>query len=603
MSKGQINRGFLLTLFFALVVIAFFFLVYPIIGFIMGVIWIVLITLVVIPPTIYNYREKKRLAIFNSKKDHFRNKYPKSYLVYGFSLDRSEEKWIEYEQLLESWQALKSHLKDSYPNAYRLFCEEHGIDDNNSLENNTWGHIKKQELQKISEDKWLEIEQFEKSWLDRKTYVQSHFPNGYNVFCRENKINIENKKSAESTWKQEHKEEFQKISKDKWLHLDKEESNRFLEEQRLEAIRIENQKKYKLILERYPNGFDRWLLNHKESSDNYLQIVNAESTIRELENICLEEISACVQSWNTIGNMKVFSMYPYYPTTCDFTIYPAHIRARELIWQFKNGVDPHIEKPTYHNLGTPFFNKSQTKRNNSATDSIICDMQTVLSYFFNEKQKELTLVCVNASSQISHEKRFKEFSSELCNKTGMVNAYPQILITKDGSPKHKGGTDKAELNWNNEFFKGRFVILFDDVITKGNSMLSYKYKLEEMGAYVIGGITIGKTTHTMDHSEFPIYIIRKQLQERQEEENRNRDWTVKSIRPFNENELTSVDRAVTVASKFGIAVCLYMKNGTQKYIQLSKDSDVGVGETLDLSLAKVLTLTQDGSNEIFRLKY
>ena len=33
------------------------------------------------------------------------------------------------------------------------------------------------------------------------------------------------------------------------------------------------------------------------------------------------------------------------------------------------------------------------------------------------------------------------------------------------------------------------------IITKGNSMLSFKRKMEELGATVIGGFSIGKTTH------------------------------------------------------------------------------------------------------------
>jgi predicted amidophosphoribosyltransferase len=39
------------------------------------------------------------------------------------------------------------------------------------------------------------------------------------------------------------------------------------------------------------------------------------------------------------------------------------------------------------------------------------------------------------------------------------------------------------------------VLLFDDVITKGDSMLRFKRKMEELGAIVVGGFSIGKTTH------------------------------------------------------------------------------------------------------------
>ena len=40
-----------------------------------------------------------------------------------------------------------------------------------------------------------------------------------------------------------------------------------------------------------------------------------------------------------------------------------------------------------------------------------------------------------------------------------------------------------------------YIILFDDVITTGKSMLIFKRKLEKLGATVIAGVAIGITTH------------------------------------------------------------------------------------------------------------
>ena len=39
------------------------------------------------------------------------------------------------------------------------------------------------------------------------------------------------------------------------------------------------------------------------------------------------------------------------------------------------------------------------------------------------------------------------------------------------------------------------LFFFDDIITKGNSMLRFKNKLESCGATVIAGVSIGKTHH------------------------------------------------------------------------------------------------------------
>ena len=39
------------------------------------------------------------------------------------------------------------------------------------------------------------------------------------------------------------------------------------------------------------------------------------------------------------------------------------------------------------------------------------------------------------------------------------------------------------------------MLLFDDIITKGNSMITFMRKMESLGANVIGGLCLGKTKH------------------------------------------------------------------------------------------------------------
>jgi Predicted amidophosphoribosyltransferases len=46
-----------------------------------------------------------------------------------------------------------------------------------------------------------------------------------------------------------------------------------------------------------------------------------------------------------------------------------------------------------------------------------------------------------------------------------------------------------------DWFYGKYVLLFDDVITRGRTMLRYKEILERKGAIVVGGFTLGKTKH------------------------------------------------------------------------------------------------------------
>ena len=45
-----------------------------------------------------------------------------------------------------------------------------------------------------------------------------------------------------------------------------------------------------------------------------------------------------------------------------------------------------------------------------------------------------------------------------------------------------------------------------------------------------------------------------------------------------------------------------MKSGGNKYIALSNDATVGVGDSVDLSKAQLLTLEKEGESDILRVR-
>ena len=78
-------------------------------------------------------------------------------------------------------------------------------------------------------------------------------------------------------------------------------------------------------------------------------------------------------------------------------------------------------------------------------------------------------------------------------------------------------------------------------------------------------------------------------------------WSVINSRAFDADEQAMVKRAEVVASEYGLSVCFFMNSGGQTYIPLSKNSTLGVGDTVDVSKAKLLTLHRDGSDDITRV--
>ena len=78
-------------------------------------------------------------------------------------------------------------------------------------------------------------------------------------------------------------------------------------------------------------------------------------------------------------------------------------------------------------------------------------------------------------------------------------------------------------------------------------------------------------------------------------------WNVKSSRAFTQEEIQAVESATVVPSQYGNSVCFMMVGGGQTYIPLANDATVGVGESIDLTKAKLLTLEKGGESDINRI--
>lgn len=78
-------------------------------------------------------------------------------------------------------------------------------------------------------------------------------------------------------------------------------------------------------------------------------------------------------------------------------------------------------------------------------------------------------------------------------------------------------------------------------------------------------------------------------------------WNVVNSRQFDAEEINAVKKAEVVASDYGKSVCFFMVSGGQTYIPLSNQSTLGIGDSVDLNKAKVLTLHRDGSDDITRI--
>ena len=79
-------------------------------------------------------------------------------------------------------------------------------------------------------------------------------------------------------------------------------------------------------------------------------------------------------------------------------------------------------------------------------------------------------------------------------------------------------------------------------------------------------------------------------------------WALKASRVFNQEELAAISSATVVPSQFGSSVCFMMVAGGKTFLPLDSSSTLGVGETVDLSKAELLTLAKEGEADIYRVK-
>lgn len=201
-----------------------------------------------------------------------------------------------------------------------------------------------------------------------------------------------------------------------------------------------------------------------------------------------KDIQDGMKEWNKIGDMEipVFSLYYYYPKKrLQHNVTEDQESVRDFIYKFKDGENP---------------------------DDVAEQIITVLKLcFLQETISDITLVCIPASTKEKNRARYEKFSSIIAQECNMWNAYDHIKIDYDRNAKHNGGeSDYDNLSFDSSWFEGKDVLIFDDIVTKGNSICKMREKLEGLGANVIGAITLGQTVY-VNKGKDPYYQMDKSI--------------------------------------------------------------------------------------------
>ena len=175
------------------------------------------------------------------------------------------------------------------------------------------------------------------------------------------------------------------------------------------------------------------------------------------------------ETWKNQWSKFMYSFFDYLPTK-----YEANKREwaiRKMIWDFKDG-----------------------KRSTPVAELIAKKMREQ----FGADCENVTLVCVPASSSEKNELRYKTFATEVERLTRCINAFQAIAIEGGRLAIHESKGSKTVqdvevIKFDQSFFKGKKVIVFDDILTTGISYARFACALENMGAKVLGGYFLGRT--------------------------------------------------------------------------------------------------------------
>ena len=175
------------------------------------------------------------------------------------------------------------------------------------------------------------------------------------------------------------------------------------------------------------------------------------------------------EAWKNQWSKFMFNFFDYLPTK-----YEANKREwaiRRMIWDFKDG-----------------------KRSVSVAELVAKKMREQ----FGAEVENVTLVCIPASSGEKSEIRYKLFAEEVARLTGCKNAYNAITIEGGRLAIHETKAAKTVqtveiIKFDKLFFKGKKLLVFDDILTQGHSYARFACVLEQLGAEVLGGYFLGRT--------------------------------------------------------------------------------------------------------------
>ena len=135
-------------------------------------------------------------------------------------------------------------------------------------------------------------------------------------------------------------------------------------------------------------------------------------------------------------------------------------------------------------------------KDGACNTSILNDMAEIINDIVKGREQEYVICFIPASTKSKTVNRFATVASKLTNRTGVKATLSGIYKTSDSEAGHiagKSSNPTADFCFDPSEFRGKKVILVDDVITRGRTFLQTANKLMSNGASSVEGLFVAKT--------------------------------------------------------------------------------------------------------------
>lgn len=259
-----------------------------------------------------------------------------------------------------------------------------------------------------------------------------------------------------------------------WVCSKISQANREQEEREARARREAEQRRLREIQERAAaeERRKREAYLQRRRMDPYFDMMERQKEEREKEAKRQAELTrrrnlAAQFKYITLGGHKAAYCFDYYPKNRFPSVTAQQEADRRAVWNFKDG------SYSYGlNRLADFLDGNYTK----------------------EEMKNVVVCVIPASTQYKNDIRYKTMCAKIAEKFPVINGYNYITINTDRSDSR---TQKSsDTVWNLSFsssVRGKTVVLFDDITTRGTSFIQVANKLKEAGASNVHGFFLGKT--------------------------------------------------------------------------------------------------------------